>query len=188
MVPTNDGQATEQFAYSLTAKSWSQYRDLAIYSSAVLGGKFYYGTVDGKVGINDDYIDGRTLADPNSYTAVQWALLTSFQNLGNARQKQVQMLRPTFITEGAAPTYNAQARYRYDFTELSTVTEGSTSGDLWDSAQWDAAIWAGDYQPTQNVTGTVGMGVDVAIAIRGTSITRTVFVGTDVFFTTGGFL
>jgi hypothetical protein len=188
MVPTNDGQATEQFAYSLTAKSWSQYRDLAIYSSAVLGGKFYYGTVDGKVGINDDYIDGRTLADPNSYTAVQWALLTSFQNLGNARQKQVQMLRPTFITEGAAPTYNAQARYRYDFTELSTVTEGSTSGDLWDSAQWDAAIWAGDYQPTQNVTGTVGMGVDVAIAIRGTSITRTVFVGTDVFFTTGGLL
>lgn len=188
MVPTGDGLATEQFAYSLTAKAWSQYRDLAIYSSAILGGKLYYGTVDGKVGINDGYIDGITLADPNSYTAVQWALLTSFQNLGNARQKQVQMLRPTFITEGAAPSYNIQAHYRYDFTELDTVTEGATSGDVWDAALWDDAIWAGSYQATQGVTGTSGLGVDVALAVRGTAITRTVLVGTDVFYTQGGYL
>ena len=188
MVPTNDGQATEQFAFSLTTPAWSQYRDLPVYSTAVLGGKLYYGTVDGKVGINDGYIDGRTLADPSSYTAVQWALLTSFQNLGNARMKQVQMLRPTFITDGAAPSYNAQARYRYDFTELATVTEGATSGDLWDAAVWDEAIWAGDYQATQNVTGTTGIGIDVAIAIRGTAITRTSLVGVDVLYTQGGVL
>lgn len=188
MVPTYDGQATDQFAFTLATPAWSQYRDLPIYSSCIFGGKFYYGTVDGKVGINDGYIDGRTLADPNSYTAVQWALLTSFQNLGNARMKQVQMLRPTFITDGAAPSYNAQARYRYDFTELSTVTDGITAGDVWDAAEWDAAIWGGDSQAAQTVTGTAGMGVDVAIAVRGTAITRTAFVGVDVFYTQGGAL
>jgi hypothetical protein len=187
-VPTNDGQATEQLVLSLSSPAWSQYRDLAIYSSAILGGKLYYGTVDGRIGINDGYVDGLTLADPDGYTAVQWALLTSFQNLGNARQKQVQMLRPTFVTEGSAPSYNAQARYRYDFAELDTVTEGSTTGDVWDAALWDEAVWAGDYRPTQNVTGTAGMGVDVAIAIRGTAIARTVYVGTDVFYTQGGYL
>lgn len=188
MVPTTEGQATEQFAFTLATPAWSQYRDLPIYSSAVLGGKLYYGTVDGKVGVNDGYIDGRTLDDPNAYTAVQWALLTSYQNLGNARMKQVQMLRPTFISDGAVPAYNAQARYKYDFTELTTVTESATSGDVWDTAEWDAAVWSGGDQATQSVTGTAGMGVDVAIAIRGTAITRTALVGVDVFYTQGGVL
>lgn len=188
MVPTNDGQATEQFAFTLATPAWSQYRDLPIYSSAVLGGKLYYGTVDGRVCINDGYIDGLTLADPNSYTAVQWSLLTSFQNLGNARQKQVQMLRPTIITEGSVPSYNAQARYQYNFTELDTVTGGVSEGEAWDTALWDEAIWAGGSEASQNVTGTAGMGVDVAIAIRGTAITRTSLVGIDVFYTQGGAL
>ncbi|WP_199741923.1 hypothetical protein [Corallococcus sp. CA047B] len=188
MVPTEDGQATEQLVMALAPRSWSRYRDLPIYSSCVLSGKLYYGTVDGKVGINDGYVDGRTLADPNSYTAVQWALLTSFQNLGSASMKQVQMVRPTFLTEGSAPSYNAQARYRYDFTELASVSQAANTGSLWDVGTWDSAVWAGDYQATQNVTGTTGLGGDVAIAMRGTAITRTVLVGIDVFFTVGGLL
>jgi hypothetical protein len=188
MVPTTDGAPTEQFSMSLANRSWSRYRDLPIFSSAVLGGKLYYGTVDGKVGINDGYVDGLTLADPNGYTAVQWAMLSSFQNLGNGRQKQVQMIRPTFVADGSAPSYTAQARYRYDFSEVANVTQASSTGSVWNSGQWDSAVWAGDYQPTQNVTGAVGLGVDVAIAIRGTAIARTVLVGMDIFFTQGGLL
>ncbi|WP_201756307.1 hypothetical protein [Corallococcus silvisoli] len=188
MVPTNDGQATEQLAMALAPRSWSSYRDLPIYSSAVLAGKLYYGTVDGKVGVNDGYVDGLTLADPSSYTPVQWALLTSFQSLGTPRQKQVQLVRPTFLADGATPAYNAQARYRYDFTELAPVTQGASSGSTWDSATWDSAAWGGDYQATQAVNGTTGVGVEVAIAMRGTAITRTVLVGVDVLYTEGGLL
>lgn len=188
MVPTNDGQATEQFVLSLAASSWSQYRDLPIYSSASLEGKLFYGTVDGKVGVNDGYLDGRTLADPSGYTAVQWALLTAYQNLGNGRYKQVQMIRPTFLTEGTIPSYDAQARYGYSFAELSAVTQTAGTGDVWDAAVWDASIWGGDYQATQAVTGTTGMGIDVAVAMRGTAIARTVLVGMDLFWTEGGYL
>lgn len=188
MVPTSEGQATEQLTMALASRSWVSYRDLPIYSSAVLAGKLYYGTVDGKVGINDGYVDGITLADPNSYTPVQWALLTSFQNLGNARQKQVKLVRPTFLTDGAQPAYSVEARYRYETTELAPVSQGPASGSVWDTAVWDSAVWGGDLLATQKLNGTTGLGVDVAIAMRGTAIARTTLVGMDVFFEQGGLL
>jgi hypothetical protein len=188
MVPTNEGQATEQLVMALANRSWSSYRDLPILSSAVLAGKLYYGTVDGKVGIHDGYVDGITLADPSSYTPVQWALLTSFQSLGTARQKQVEMVRPTFLTDGSQPAYRVEARYRYNAMEVAPVSQGPASGSVWDSATWDSAVWGGDLLATQSLNGTTGMGVDVAIAMRGTAIARTTLVGMDVFVTQGGLL
>lgn len=188
-VPTDTGQATEQLAQMLWNRSWSRYRDLPIFSAGVWGKKLHFGTADGRVCINDGYVDGITLADPNSYTVVQWAALTAFQNLGNARQKRVQMIRPTVLSDGVAPTFQAEARYRYDFREIDSVTETATvSGNAWDAAVWDTDVFGGDYQATQVVRGAVGMGVDVAIAIRGIAKARTVLVGIDVAFDQGGFL
>ncbi len=187
-VPTADGSATTQLAMALANKSWSRYRDLPIYSCEAWGGKLYYGTVDGKVGINDGYIDGVTLADPTAYTAVQWSGLTAFTNLGNGRQKQIGMIRPTFQSEGGEPPFSVQARYRYDLTELATVSDGLIGADEWDGALWDDGVWGGEYASTQAVRGATGMGAEMAIAFRGSSTARTVLVSFDVSFEQGGFL
>jgi hypothetical protein len=58
-----------------------------------------------------------------------------------------------------------------------------------DAGTWDVAIW-GDDAPlaSHGFRGAVGMGRDFAIALRGTALTRTVLVGIDVLYTSGGFL
>lgn len=189
-VPTTDGANCEQLTFSLWNKSWSSYRDLPLYCACVFGKKLYMGDVDGRVLINDGYIDGVTLADPNAFTVIQWALLTAFQNLGSARMKKVEMLRPTLLCEGSAPTYDVRAKYRYDFSELAPVTDVVPPGgaSAWDAAIWDSSVWGGDYQASQSARGAAGMGVDVAVAIRGTAKSRTVLVGFDVMFQQGGLL
>jgi hypothetical protein len=114
--------------------------------------------------------------------------LTSFSNLGNARQKQIQMIRPTILSEDASPSYSVAARYKYNFNELDTVSGAVLGGDEWDAGVWDTALWSGEYVASHEARGAVGMGVDMAIAARGTATSRTVLVGFDVAYTEGGFL
>jgi hypothetical protein len=188
LVPTTAGANTEQLAMQLWNRSWSRYRDLPIFSACVFGGKLYYGTIDGRVGINDNYVDGITLADPESYTPVQWAGLSAFQNFGNGRQKRVQSIRPTVLSEDTAPAFEVGARFGFDFTELGVVSGVNAGSNTWGSGVWDTSVWGGEFAPTQVVRGAAGMGVDVAIAFRGTSVSRTVVVGFDVMFEQGGML
>lgn len=187
-VPTYPGQPTEQLVMALAGRAWFRYRDLPIYSSEVWGGKLYFGTVDGRVCVNDGYVDGISLADPNAFMPVQWSVLTAFTNLGTPRQKQVQLLRPTLLSESSAPAYEIQARYRYDFAELPPVSAMAGDGSTWDGGTWDRDVWSGEYQASQRLRGATGLGVDMAIAIRGTATARTVLVGIDVMYTAGGLL
>lgn len=187
VIPNGDGEDADQLVMSLWNRSWSQYRDLPLYSCEVWGGKLYLGTPDGRVMINDGYVDGVTIAAPTSYTAIQFALLTSFQNLGNGRKKQIQSIRPTFLTGGPS-SYTAAARYKYDFSELATVSLGTGGEGTWDHSTWDSSVWQAEYTPSQAVTGAVGMGVEMAVALRGAANSRTVLVGLDVFYTQGGLL
>jgi hypothetical protein len=188
LVPTVDGANTEQLAMQLWNRSWSRYRDLPIFSACVFGGKLYYGTVDGKVGVNDGYVDGITLLDPSSYTPVQWAGLSAFQNFGNGRQKRVQGIRATVLSEDNQPQFEVDARFGFDFTEIASVSGVNGGGNVWGSGVWDTAVWAGEFSPTQQVRGASGMGVDVAIAFRGTAVSRTVVVAFDVMLEQGGLL
>jgi hypothetical protein len=198
-VPTYDSQACEQLAMSVPAKSWSRYDSLGIgngtawanagfYSSETHNGKLYFGTVDGRVLIHDGYIDGALLSDANAYTAIQWRVLTAFRNLENGNQKQVQLIRPTVLSETANPSYSCEAKYRYDMTELASVSVGAPGNGSWDTGTWDSAVWGDGLTPSVGVTGAAGMDSDFAIAMRGAAIGRTIIVGWDVAFTQGGFL
>lgn len=188
LVPTTSGNATEQLVQALWNRSWSRYRDLPIFSAAVWKGKLHFGTADGRVMVNDGYVDEVTLASPDTYTAVQWACLTAFRNLSNARQKQVTDIRPTILSQTPNPAFSVAARYNYNLAGLASVSENANQQQAWDSWTWDAASWDGDTRATQKLRGAMGMGTDVALAIRGTANTRTVLVGFDVTFLQGGFL
>jgi hypothetical protein len=187
-VPEAEGVATTQFMMSLGTRGWSRYRDLPVYSNAVFGGQMYFGTVAGKVCINDGYVDGRPLSAPETYTPVQYSGIGAFFNLGNGRQKQAQLIRPRFLGQSTAPSFEVAARYDFDITELDPVTPGVGGGSTWDSALWDSGVWGGDYSPSSAVRGAVGMGVNVAMAWRGAAVDRTILVGFEVGYTQGGFL
>ena len=153
------------------------------------GGDLYFGTTNGRVCKNSGYLDGITLASPSAYTPIQWEVLTAFQNLGSQKFKRVQVIRPQIISQANAPSFATLARYDYDFTELDAVTiiPGNT-GSVWDTGVWDTATWGGAYSPTVIPRGGAGIGIAVAIGVRGTATSRTSLVGIDVMYDQGGYL
>lgn len=191
-VPTVQGQPTEQLVMALASRGWSRYRDLPILSSEVWGGKLYFGTPDGRVLVNDGYVDGVLIppGDVNAFTPVQWAVLTSFQSLGDGRHKRVELVRPSFLAGGVVSSYRLAARYRYNFAELPPVAGAPVlgGGGTWDDSVWDSDVWAGEYAPTQAVNGTAGIGVEMAVAMRGQATSRTIILGWDVLYSSGGWL
>lgn len=185
LVPTTTGGNTEQLAQSLWNRSWSRYRDLPMLSACVWRKKLYFGDNTGTVWINDGYTDGGPTVTGRP---VQWQALTPFRN-GNAKQKQVQLIRATILSDTANATYVAEARYGFDLHEIATVTQAAASGpSTFDSGLWDTATWQSDYVATQPTRGATGVGADVAISIRGTSVSRTALVGLDVMYREGGLL
>lgn len=188
-VPHLDG-TTYQLVMSLNTKGWSIYRDLpTVTSMEAWTGDLYFGTSDGRLCKNTGYLDAVTLAAPTAFKAIQFEVLTSFQNLESQRYKRIHLIRPQFISQGGAPGFSVGARFDYDFTELPTVSaQPSNSGNVWGTGKWGTATWSGDYAPSKEVRGTTGAGVAAAIIVRGTATSRTSLVGIDVIFDQGGVL
>lgn len=187
-VPQGSGDSLLQLVQSAGSKGWFIHRDLPMCCAVAHDKQLYFGTPTGTVNVNTGYVDGLTLEDPESFIAVQWAILTAASDLGTPRQKQLQLIRPLLISEGTQPAFAVEARYRFSQEELDPVTLQASSGSTWDGDTWDSATWGGDLTPSQEVRGATGMGTACAIAIRGASIAKTVLLGIDVSFTVGGFL
>lgn len=189
-VPQAQTAPTTQLAFSFASKGWSQYRDIPMLSCGVWNGTLYFGTPDGRVCLNSGYVDNVLLSDSSSFSPVSWSLLTAYQNLGNARNKRVQMIRPSVLSESPNPVVQATAKYGFDLDEPSPPSLSSSAGvaGSWDVALWDVDVWAGAYVPSQPMAGGLGMGRDVAIAVQGTAVARTTLVGMDVLFDQGGLL
>ena len=214
-VPADDGSVSEQLAMSVTTRAWARYRypKLTFVSAEAWNGKLYLGTTDGRIVVNDGYIDNVTIAAPESYDPVDFFVITSFQKLGSPRQKRVQIIRPTVTAQGTPPNYRVKAVYRYDLSEFTggeavTALAGAVFGvrdDLdttdigtsvfgerndSDTADIGTTVFATtDYVSEQRVSGgTNGIGSEVAIAMAGRAAARTVLIGWDVMFDQGGFL
>ena len=134
-----------------------------------------------------------TWVGTSTYAPVNWSLLTAFSNEGNAQQKQVQMVRLNLTSEGGTPTAVPTVKYNFDLTEPAAppfVAPQSIAGAVWDAGVWDVATWGGpfSYTSAQPKFGATGMGVDVAVAVRGATTSRTTLVGLDVYYTVGGLL
>lgn len=188
-IPQATGLPTQQLAMSFSTRGWSQYRNLPMFSAGAWNGQLYFGTVDGRVCVNSGYVDGRLLSDANAFAPIAWSFISSFQNMGTARFKRVHMLLPTVRSATSGPSYNAFARYDFDFTEApSPAAAGVAANGTWDNALWDVAVWGGDSTPNAFLGGAAGMGRHVAVAVSGSSIAETTFVGCDVYFDQGGTL
>jgi hypothetical protein len=189
LYPVASGQPTQQLVMSLTTKGWHRYRDMPIGACAeAWAGTLYFGTEDGRVCRNDGALDGVLLADPNSYTAIDWSLLSAYSNAGSPTRKRVQQIRVKVLSQGGSIALNAEARYDLDLTEAAVPSEASSVSDVavWDEGLWDEAVWGGDSQPQIQTFGAAGDGHDVAIAIRGRATSRMTLVGVDATYDSGG--
>ncbi len=185
-IPSNgEDQASTQLAMSLSTGGWSRYRDLPIVSAEVWDGELYFGTADGRVCRNSGYLDGVLLSNSGG-TAIDYSLLTRFENLGNAQMKRMEWLRADILSEATNPDYEIKARYRYNMTEISAPSGTGIGTDGWDYATWDSGVWDGGASASQTIRGATGMGREVAVALRGKASSKTTIVGVDAWFNMGG--
>ena len=118
--------------------------------------QLYYGTVDGRVCVNTGRVDGVLLDDPNTFSPIDWSLLTAFSDLGSPPEAGGN-IRPLIRSDGATPSFIVEARYRYDESDVDPVSLVSGGDNTWDNGKWDSATWGG-YPPTQEVRGAFGAG------------------------------
>jgi len=188
-VPTAPGQPTTQLAMSFATKGWFQYRGLPILSAGVWNGQLYFGTADGRVCSNSGYLDNVLLSDPNTFSPVEFSVITSFQDGGEPRTKRVHMVRALISSATPSPLYQVTAKFDFDLSEPGPVAGSGIAQDgTWDHATWDASVWSGDLTASTALSGACGMGRDVAIALRGVATSRTTLIGFDVYFEPGGLL
>lgn len=194
LIPQAAGAPSQQLVMSTLNKSWSRYRDMPIGVAAeAWRGTLYFGTEDGRVCANDGYLDGVDRLGQGG-TAIKFALVTAFSDLERPTQKRVQLIRPTILTLGAAPEYQAEARYGWDMTEAGFPAQfPGAGGSLWDAANWDpdaaGGVWQSDvYEPTRRLFGAQGVGSQVAIALSGKAASRMTLTGFEAVYTEGGML
>jgi hypothetical protein len=186
-LPPGDDGTPSQLAMSILTRGWSVYRSLPIISAEGYGRKLYFGTADGRVCQNTGYLDNVNLA-VTSYSAIDCSLITAFRNLGNGRQKQAQIIRPTIISEGDAISSSVEARYRYDLSEASpptaTTTTPAASGTPRSGTRPNGAA------ATRRTAGSRSCrhGARPGGGLPLSATSRTVLVGFDLVFTQGEIL
>lgn len=183
--PTQQGQSTEQLVMNQTGKSWTRYTGLPIFSAAAYDGKLYFGTTDGRICINDGYVDNVLLADPNTYSDIAFHVIPAF--MGDGRTIQGMTVRTHWLADGGSVPFTIEGRYDFDTSQAAApaVTAGSNT---WDNGLWDTATWSGEYTAVSYLRGIAGAGRHMSVAIHGKARARTVLAGMDVTFTQGGVL
>lgn len=188
LVPQASGLPSLPLVMSMATHGWGRYRDIPMLSMAPYAGLLYFGTADGRVCINTGYVDGVSLANPNASAPISCSVLFAYNNLGNARQKRVHALRPSFISASPSLPVTAKVLWDYDLNEPAAPSAGPAASGTWGNARWDFDVWGGDTFAYEPFLGATGMGRAAAIAVRWLASSRTSLVGVDVLFSQGGIL
>ena len=186
-VPPVPGKVAQQLTMSLASKGWSQHVNVPMACMGAWRNKLYFGTVDGRVCVNDGFVDGMKL-DGTDPAAIDWSLFTSYQTGGMAQKKRVHMVRPLFMTDGTDPGYETDSRWDFDLTSVGVSPVGADPIPAWDTALWDYGIWDDSIGTAGSYEGAAGMGTHFAVVLRGTSRTEITLVGMDVVVEQGGIL
>ena len=189
--PERAGQKKLQYIYSIPMNGWGLWRGVPAKTFGNWNGRFYIGEEgsDPKIWemIGDlEYVHLDTEADGEP-EPIDFTVLSSYQDFGKpALFKRVQYLRPYFVGN-VEPLYDAKALYNYDITEPTLVPEPPAPGPgIWDTGQWDIAVWGGSLGTFDDLRGGNGIGNTIAYAIRGTATARTTLAAVDIVYDSGG--
>jgi hypothetical protein len=189
LYPDYSTDADQQLVQALGApgRPWFRYQDLPMHCAAVWEGRLHFGTKDGRVGVSRDDLDNVLLSDQDSFSPIEWRLLTAFRKAGG-RNLRIHLMRPLYSADGVSPDYSVEARYDFDLSDAAAPDAAAAQSGTWDNALWDVDVWGGDASPSSEVRGGTGVGHSVAIALRGSSVTRTTLVEIDILYESGGWL
>lgn len=190
-VPPRPGEDGLQMVMSLANQGWSQHYGVPMQCMETWRNKLYFGTVDGRVCVNEGTIDNlpRDHAHPEGTVAVpiNWGLQTAFQDVGTPDKKRIHMVRPYFVTDGTPPGLHVSARTDFNLSDISLETLSQRNiPDAWDVALWDQGVWDDSTDNPGAQYGVTGLGSHLSVVLAGTSTTLTTFVGMDVMLEKGG--
>ena len=178
-VPFATGSSWKQYVQSLQTQGWSTFRDVPMNTTAIWQGFLHFGTQDNRVCRHFGSRDNVPLAGGG--IQISWSFLTWYSNLGTPMQKIPGLVRPYFLAQ-AQPSFDIKCVFDFDLTEVTgAITAIGAAGALWDVGVWDAAIWGGTtLTPYVNTEGLYGIGVNLALAVRGSSTVDTRFIGAEI--------
>jgi hypothetical protein len=184
--PLLAGSSYIQFIQNVATQGWAIFRGIPYLCSAVYNGELYFGTLDNRVCVHRGDVDNESLAGTGS-TAINWSMLTAY--LKSTPNQKIPSFVRAYFSAANTPAWDAQTVYDYNITENpSTVPNTSPSGSVWNVGLWDAAVWGGNLTAANDIRGTAGIGVNVAVALRGSSISPTTFLGFETAYRQGGFM
>ena len=187
-VPALPSQPQQIMAMALASKGWAQQFGIPMTCMEPWGGSLYFGTADGRVCINEGFVDGQKLDGTNA-NPINASVMSAYSMMGSAKKKRIHMVRPYFYTDGNQPGYSAEARYDFDLSDIGTGASPLTiPANAWDTGLWDTMLWGDDNATANKVGGTSGMGTSAAIIVRVTAESNTTLIGYDVVADQGGIL
>ena len=157
---------------------WGLMRDLPSTTFESFNAQTFFGTVNAQVCQFTGALDNVDISGGGG-TPVQFSGLLRYTDYGNPIQKQVQYIRPAFITSNVIET-DVRAVYDFNISEGITPLSGATDASAqWDVSNWDQALWSG-LSTVGRVEGSLGYGTAVAIAIRGSAVDRATLIKADL--------
>ena len=165
---------------------WALMRDVPATTWESYNAETFFGTEDGRVCRLGGSLDNVDIAGGGGI-GIEFSGLGRFTNYGDPRFKQVQYMRPAFI---ATNLIEVDVLAVYDFVLIEPTAAGSVSeisGPLWDVSIWDQAFWSG-FSVDSRPQAATGYGRSVAVAWRGSTISRATLVNTELAWMPWDFL
>jgi len=133
-VPNASGS---QYVMQQQSGGWSEFIGWDANCFAFFNGQLYFGSFEKVKLASAGTADGASAITAN--------IVPAFNYLGTKGQKQIDLLRPIFSSNGPF-SYTIGLSTDFNVTEPSTSVTGTSSLvlALWDSAVWDQGLWAGN--------------------------------------------
>lgn len=159
------------YCLSTTTSGWAFWRGIPSRTMGVWRNKLYYAKSDGSVWYQLGSRDNVSIASPAG-SPVEFSFLCAYSDWEKPGQHKIPgFVRPIFLSE-SVPEYAVKCSFDY------SLLEGTVSGDpavatgsVWDVALWDVALWGGT-QSYATQAGVGGVGLAVAVGIKGRAATR----------------
>lgn len=182
-----------QYSMNLATQGWGFWRGVPMTSFTQWKENTYFCTEADKVyvmNVTRDYV----LADKNDAAAqgakIEFSILGPFGTASSpGRFKLGHIVRADWLSTSQLD-YDIEIRYDYDLGELvsPSVSESLLSSAIFDTSNWDEALWAGAEGGYNSTLGVNGMGRSMAVIMRGTAGEGSRFVSWDIMWSVGGVL
>lgn len=156
-VPQVEGETQVQYVQNAITGAWMQFNGWNANCFGVFNDSLYYGTTDGHVVIA--YVGGQDLGEP-----ILCDLKCAFNYLEEpGRLKNANLIRPFLVADGTVdPTI--QIDVDFEDTSLSApVTTLTPSGAIWDTSEWDDALWSTGVITVTNWLSCTALGTALAV-------------------------